>query len=272
MSSDRLARALVRLYPRAWRIRYGDEFLAFVAESGLSWRAVADVVVAAAVERVCAVATAGEPIDPTAALLAGTPRRFRDGLAEFAAFMGLMSLTVLALVGTGVPAPSWSWWYQIPLMWSWRHYAATATWTERAVASFCSLCSAMVAAGLAYRIALGLGRLEVAATTDRMFEVILGIYLACSGGRLLYCAVRTVSFGSTWQGLNEHEWTAWRAATLLIVVLLCLNDPDGRVFWPSASLLWMVRRPPFAFTRAGAAQRRAQYEAVFGAGSGPARQ
>jgi hypothetical protein len=31
----RLARALVRLYPRAWRARYGDEMLALIADAGL---------------------------------------------------------------------------------------------------------------------------------------------------------------------------------------------------------------------------------------------
>jgi hypothetical protein len=62
----RVARALLRLYPRAWRARYGDEFLALVADTGLSWRTVADVSAAALVERVRAIAGAklweGDPI------------------------------------------------------------------------------------------------------------------------------------------------------------------------------------------------------------------
>jgi hypothetical protein len=56
MSDDRLARALLRLYPRAWRARYGDEFLALVADTGLSWRTLADVSSAALVERARAIA------------------------------------------------------------------------------------------------------------------------------------------------------------------------------------------------------------------------
>ena len=39
MSDDRAARALLRLYPRTWRARYGDEFLALVSDTGLTWRA-----------------------------------------------------------------------------------------------------------------------------------------------------------------------------------------------------------------------------------------
>ena len=52
MRSERLARALLRLYPRAWRSRYGEEFLSLLADAGLTWRGVADVARAALSERV----------------------------------------------------------------------------------------------------------------------------------------------------------------------------------------------------------------------------
>jgi hypothetical protein len=48
---DQLAGALVRLYPRPWRDRYGDEFLALIDDTGLGWRQAGTVCVAAAEER-----------------------------------------------------------------------------------------------------------------------------------------------------------------------------------------------------------------------------
>ena len=50
MSHDQTVRALLRLYPAAWRQRYGDELLALLGESGLTFRIVLDVVLAAGVE------------------------------------------------------------------------------------------------------------------------------------------------------------------------------------------------------------------------------
>jgi hypothetical protein len=49
---SRVARLLVRLYPHAWRDRYGDEFLALTEDTDLGWWRACDVVSAAAEERV----------------------------------------------------------------------------------------------------------------------------------------------------------------------------------------------------------------------------
>jgi hypothetical protein len=46
---------LLRLYPRAWRERYGDEWLALVEHRSLSLRVVIDVVLAAGRERAAAI-------------------------------------------------------------------------------------------------------------------------------------------------------------------------------------------------------------------------
>lgn len=48
---DRMSHILLRLYPRAWRERYGDEFLALLEIRGLSTAAVVDTVRTAARER-----------------------------------------------------------------------------------------------------------------------------------------------------------------------------------------------------------------------------
>ncbi|WP_255945192.1 hypothetical protein [Streptomyces odontomachi] len=47
-TTERRARVLVRLYPPAWRARYGEEFRALLEDSGVDTRAVRDVLLAAA--------------------------------------------------------------------------------------------------------------------------------------------------------------------------------------------------------------------------------
>ena len=119
MSDDRLARALLRLYPRAWRARYGDEFLALVGDTGLSWRTVADVSTAALAERVRAIAGAklweGDPIVAGQPL---PPRTVGEALTVAATFAGLVGLSVLVLGLLGVPYPrSGSPWFQRVFWW-----------------------------------------------------------------------------------------------------------------------------------------------------------
>jgi hypothetical protein len=49
--TGRLARRLVRLYPRAWRARYEDEILALIDETGLSFALALDLLRGGLVER-----------------------------------------------------------------------------------------------------------------------------------------------------------------------------------------------------------------------------
>ncbi len=44
MHLHRLARALIRLYPRPWRARYEDEFVALLEDTGATWHVVVDIV------------------------------------------------------------------------------------------------------------------------------------------------------------------------------------------------------------------------------------
>ncbi len=47
---DRVARRLVRLYPRGWRARYEDEFVAMLDGRELRWRDLADIAICASRE------------------------------------------------------------------------------------------------------------------------------------------------------------------------------------------------------------------------------
>ena len=108
MSDDRLARALLRLYPRTWRARYGDEFLALIADTGLTWRSTLDVVAAASVERArVLIALWRGQAEPDATLKTIGPASARELFVEAGALLTLIGLTVLALGLLGVPWP-WS--------------------------------------------------------------------------------------------------------------------------------------------------------------------
>jgi hypothetical protein len=83
-----LARVLVRLYPRAWRDRYGDEFEALLEDRQIGPRDLADMVWHAASERI-------SPI------LGGTMNfSFGDVVRKPSAFIPLtMSFIALAVLG-----------------------------------------------------------------------------------------------------------------------------------------------------------------------------
>ena len=67
MSAPRSAQRLVRLYPRAWRARYGDELEALIVatsgENGVTWRARADVTRAAIRQHARRLAPCGAPLE-----------------------------------------------------------------------------------------------------------------------------------------------------------------------------------------------------------------
>src|SRR5476649_2357975 len=46
--AERISRALVRRYPRAWRQRYGDEMLALIDDAGSTWKHTLDLAIGCA--------------------------------------------------------------------------------------------------------------------------------------------------------------------------------------------------------------------------------
>jgi hypothetical protein len=85
-----LARLLTRLYPRAWKARFGAEFGAFLESGRADLRTLANVICSALYERV--VPTQGGEMDPHR-------RSFGAMMKQPTAFLPLaMSLTALAVV------------------------------------------------------------------------------------------------------------------------------------------------------------------------------
>ena len=89
--NPRLARLLVRLYPHAWRERYGREFEELLQDGDGSLRASTNVIWSALYEHI--IPTQGGNMDPNL-------NSFRAILKHPSAFLPLaMSLTALAVVG-----------------------------------------------------------------------------------------------------------------------------------------------------------------------------
>src|ERR1700733_9326620 len=90
--NPRLAHLLVRLYPRAWRERYGAEFEALLQDGDGSLRASANVIWSALYEHI--VPTQGGNMDPN-------PNSFRAILKQPSAFIPLaMSLAALGVLAS----------------------------------------------------------------------------------------------------------------------------------------------------------------------------
>jgi hypothetical protein len=271
MRDERLARALLRLYPRTWRTRYGDEFLGFIDDSGLSWHGVANVVAAAGAERVRALVTlARYDDDPASPLPSVGSVPFREVLAEHAAFFVLVCLSVWVGSGFGVPYPQWTIWVNIFFMDGGRREAPPpdASWFERLAVSVFWFATAIAANGLAWLMGVLLRRAGAPIPSDLVFYTIMGTWVVCAGSRVFYCLVRTMWFGSTWPGMRRGETNKWSAAWFVVAAVLALSDPSEalRAYWPFVMIFYVTLRPPFYVTRAGAARRRANHEKIFGSG------
>jgi hypothetical protein len=276
MSDDRLARALLRLYPPAWRARYGDEFLALVADTGLSWRTLADVSSAALVERARAIAGAklweGDPVVAGQPL---PPRTVGEALTVTATFFGLVGLSALVLGLLGVPYPGsrLSWFQKV----FWLLYIANANvWitfvgspAAHGAARFASFGAAAALAGGALLIGNRLAWLGIPEPSEgALLAVFFGICLL-GGGRFMYFMIRPlVSYPARWPVMHSRERLAWCVAVLMLLSLFGLADQAGEAFWSLAFLFWMFRHGSLAVTAVGVARRRSEREAIFGAPPG----
>ena len=263
MSSDRLARALLRLYPRAWRQRYGDEFLALIADGGLSWREVVDVIGAAGVERVRALAalvrTELDPETPPAGFIQ-VP--FRETVRAGTLFMGLMSLSVGVLMLAGLERPPWMWWFWIFTNWNTPGVTNKPhlAWRERGLLSFLWYLFAFVLAGVAWLLAAGGRWLGIPEPADFVFWWSLLLFFGGVCARGIYCGVRSNLYGSTWKGLRSGEVGMWRLGLFATVVIFASVDPKGELFWMLSMILTFGFRAPRGWSRSAAAKRRAIFE------------
>ena len=113
-----LAKHLLRLYPRAWRERYAEEFLTTVGDRALTTQHVIDIVAGAIdarlsadvqrVTRVVAARVGGEPMTMKSLALCQPDRsRYSTGDALIGAGVMLGATFVLALLGLAAGRADW---------------------------------------------------------------------------------------------------------------------------------------------------------------------
>ena len=264
MPSDRFARVLLRLYPRAWRQRYGDEVLALIADGGLSWREVADVIGAAGVERARAiVALVRNELDPETSPPQFLSIPFREAVRESGLFIGLMATMVGVLMLAGLARPPWVWWYFTitnGTIASSMTARPDSSWAERASLSFLWNVLAVMLVGLA-RLFAGVGReIGVPEPSDPVFWWSFVLFFGGFCCRAVYCGFRNNLYGSRWRGLTPLEVNAWRLGLFAITVLFAFVDPKGEAFWSTSMIMTFGFRTPRGWSRSAAERRRAAFE------------
>jgi hypothetical protein len=264
MPSERWARALLRLYPRAWRERYGDEFLVLIDDAGLTWRTALDVVASAAAERARAIAAlASERVHTTHAIKFGTPLRGREVFTDFVVFNACVALVMVALRALGVPFPRWNTLVMFLMQWNGSYepiYSLHQHRSDRLTQPIVWFLAAVVLVAAGCIVGAALRSAGVPEPGNAAYYTPFCLYFGGGAIRLLYCGVRSAI--GTWPGVHRHEALAWRIGLWLMTVLTGLADPGWDAFWAFVGMFWMALRPTFDFTREGVAHRRACLEAV----------
>jgi hypothetical protein len=253
-----MACVLLRLYPAAWRERYGNELLALIDESGLTVRIVLDVVLAAGVQWLRTAVSlikndqfAGEP--PPKLITAGYM------YADFLPCAAILATTIAGLYAAGVPAPPWTTWVLLFFQCDQHNFMAPRP-TSRAVRLFIWsywLFLALALAALAGLLALGLRSVGLPAPSTALLYGTFGTVLLVGLIRAIPMRYRLMSYNSTWPGIHLREIRVWQGVWFGVFVVVAMAYPGAEMFWPGALILWMALRPPFGLTREGVARQRA---------------
>ena len=263
MRSDRFARALLRLYPRAWRARYGDEFLRLIEDKPVTWNVVGDVVLAAAAQRLRAFAAFRNP-DPDAI---GTGRTLAtldayDVGVPPLVFAALTLLTVAALSPLGLAFPGWVWLLLTTSNFNIRDGALSApgsTVAARVFRGYYFLIEGLIFAIVVWFTSRGLAEAGVPAPPDG-FELIFGVAVIAGVVRVIRISWRRSREPDKWIVVSAAEIAAWRCIVVVFYSAVIIADPDPRMIWQFASFWYLIGRTPFSETPLGLARRRAAAE------------
>lgn len=244
---SRRARRLVRVYPKAWRSRYGAEFEQFLIDDMLdrprSPRRTVDVVCSAAIARLGAAGLNGDAVDPEAALRAGL------------AWLGL-ALCAFAVAGLAI-------WSQLAIDWQWSAPAAPTTRAGMLMMTVAMAALALLAVltvvPLAWHVAWSVAR-------GPRRDLAAPLAAVAVGGLVLVAG--SLHFDHGWPGTGGHPWdgreivpasiarTTW-AATLWMTSYWA--HPTALKAFPGREIAWMVASPLALLTvciGAGRALRR----------------
>lgn len=230
MSADRRARRLLRWYPEAWRLRYGEEFtellLADIAERPRSARRACDIARSGIAARL-----------GSGGLVHLLAPRERAG-ARLSLLVG--AAAAFLLVGLAM-------WSQLAIGWQWSRPSSPVT-SAAIVAMVCLLAVfAALALAAAVPVLWALGR-RLAARRVRGIAVPLLVTVACV--TLVFLGARY--FAAGWPGTGGHAWTQQhllptRLASFAWAATLSLTSywahPGALLAFPADELAWMAVSP-----------------------------
>ncbi len=227
----RRAGRLLRWYPRAWRQRYGEEFVELLAEDLVerprSWRRTVDLMRTGSLARLSRLGLAGQCLEPV--------EQIRASLAVFTVSLGAFLALGLAL------------WSQLTIGWQWS--APTSATTS--LAMYVMSGSMLVFACLLLLAALPiLGAAVRSLVHGRGGALARPMALALLGGAVLVMGGR--HFANGWPGTGGHPWTnqglvpggvaAFSWATTLSITSYWAH-PTALAAFPPLEVAWMVVSP-----------------------------
>jgi hypothetical protein len=227
----RRAARLLRMYPKDWRSRYGDEFaellVAEMCERPRSWRRSADVAWSGLIARLTSAGLTDHAIEPG--------DQVRGSLATLGCAFGLFLAFGVAM------------WSQLNIGWRWSEPDAGATYAAMIL---------MSATMLLFGILLVLAAIPVASCVlegvarRRSQGLVRPCLLFLTAGAFLIIGSR--HFGNGWPGTGGHQWAqqglvpagvaAFTWASTLSVTSYWAH-PGALASFPSAELLWMLVSP-----------------------------
>jgi hypothetical protein len=228
----RRAERLMRCYPRVWRERYGEEFVALLLdefeERPHSPRRTADVLASGLLARAEQAGLTGEGLTREA--------RLRTGLA----MMGCV-LAAFLVVGLSV-------WSQLTVSWQWAPPRSAGT----TAAMWLMSAALLAAAALLVLAALPIVRELVGALArGRVRPLLLPLLVTASGAAVLWLGSR--HFGVAWPGTGGHPWSARGIVPAAIAKPLWAFSAWISTFWvhpwtalqdePAETVAWMALSP-----------------------------
>jgi hypothetical protein len=244
MRNDRVARALLRLYPHEWRERYGDEFLALIAESGLSWRAAVDILIVATIERVRRLLElARAEMAPPSPLPPITAQTDRELFLTHLGHVALVSALIFTCTRVGLASPQWTVWMQLFFMSDYfdsEVRVTRATIGERIVLTFAWFMVAMWIAIVGWLVGDGLRRLGIPEPSDGLFLIVIGVPMLAGFARLVYRGVAS-ALNKPRPAITRREFWAWSVPAFAFAVFAGMVDPFGRLIWTTGFVwsLWL---------------------------------
>ena len=264
MSASRCTRLLLSLYPRAWRERYGDEFLALVDQTGLTWSVVADVILSAGAQRLRALwVLRAEEAERLLAFRHGQRLPLGDVLLDLFVFLGLVGLVVIGCVAAGAPWPAWNFWFWLTINWHTRYgpslVSAKKSRAERVGVAYFFFLESLAIIAVIMLAAAALRSRGVPAPPDRadVVFVLCGFAAVCRFG---YAWARCASPTTTWPGMSTVELSGWVFLIGISLFTGALAEPNMKMFWILALFPYLMRNFPLGVRPIDIQRRRAVFE------------